>query len=142
MPSHRDPGTGTSADRECRKLIADHGNREALGWLQESKPKNIRTLGEQSPSESLRIAQDLYDAGAVKVLAVKIDSEPGVGETTNIVCVEMPVGLDSRQRLFKIEVQQASDAGFDPVSDDGQTYLFLYKFKLSLWQIVRMFFTH
>ena len=140
VPSHAEPGTGLSADQTCRKLLAEGENREALSWLQESKPGNIRTIGEQSPEESLRIVQVLYNAGAVKVHALKIDREAGFGETTNIVCVELPVASSARQKLFKIEAKTASSGGFDPVSDDGQTYLFLFKFKLSFWQAIRSLF--
>jgi hypothetical protein len=140
IPSHAEPGTGLHADKTCRKLFAEGENREALSWLQESKPGNIRTIGEQSPEDSLRIVQSLYNSGAVKVHALKIDREADFGETTNVVCVELPGVSSARQKLFKIEAKIASSGGFDPVSDDGQTYLFLYKFKLSFWPAVRSFF--
>lgn len=140
VPSYPEPGSGRHADETCRKLLAKGDNREALSWLQESKPGNIRTIGEQSPEDSLRIVQSLYNSGAVKVHALKIDREAGYGETTNIVCVELPVAGSERQKLFKIEAKTASSGGFDPVSDDGQTYLFLFKFKLSFWQTVRSLF--
>jgi hypothetical protein len=140
VPSRAEPGTGLRADATCRKLLAEGGNREALGWLQESKLGNIRTIGEQDPEESLRIVQSLYNSGAVTVRAVKIDREAGYGETTNIICVELPVASSARQKLFKIEAKTASNGGFDPVSDDGQTYLFLFKFKLSFSQIIRFLF--
>lgn len=64
----------------------------------------------------------------------------GVGETVNVVCVELPVEGDGRSKLFKFEADLATSAGFAPVADDGQTYLFLAHFKLSPWQIVRSLF--
>jgi hypothetical protein len=140
LPSGAEPGTGLRADETCRKLLAESDNREALSWLQESKPGNIRTLGEQSPEESLRIVQGLYESGAVKANALEIERDPGFGETSNIVCVELPAASAARNKLFAIEAKTASSGGFDPVSDDGQAYLFLYKFKLSFWQAVRLFF--
>jgi hypothetical protein len=71
---------------------------------------------------------------------VKIDRVAGVGETVNVVCVELPAAGARRAALFQIEANMAKGAGFDPVSDDGQTYLFLANFKLSVWQIVRSLF--
>ena len=140
IPSHAEPGTGMRADETCKKLLAEKENREALSWLQGSRPGDIRTIGEQSPEDSRRIVQRLYSSGAVRVQAVKIDRQAGFGETTNVVCVELPTVSGERQKLFEIEAETASRGGFDPVSDDGQTYLFLFKFKLGLWQILRSLF--
>lgn len=100
----------------------------------------IRTIGEQSPEDSLSIVQRLYNSGVVRVHAVKIDREPSFGERTNIVCVELPAASSARQKLFKIEAETALGGGFDPVLDDGQTYLSLFKFELSFWRIIRPLF--
>jgi hypothetical protein len=140
LPSRPEPGSGLPGDRTCKNFLARENQREALGWLQESRPGDIRTLGEQTSEDSLKIVQQLYSAGAVSVHAVKIDRVAGVGETVNVVCVELPAAGDGRPRLFKFEAGMANSAGFDPVSDDGQTYLFLANFKLSPWQIVRSVF--
>jgi hypothetical protein len=137
MSPHSHPGDGIRADTTCRKLLAEKENREALSWLEQSKPGNIRTIGEQNPEESLKIVKNLYAAGAVKAHVVGIERDPQYGETTNIVCVELPVDHASRKQLFHIEAKVASNEGFDPVLDEGQTYLFLYKFKLSLGQYIR-----
>jgi len=129
--------TGLSADKLCRKLLLEKENQEALNWLQQSKPGDIRTIGEQNPEESLKIVRDLYSSGAVKAHVVEIERVAGYGETTNIVCVELPKETSSREKLFKAESKVASSEGFDPVPDEGQTYLFLYKFKLSPYQTLR-----
>lgn len=136
MP-HAERGEGLRADKQCRTLLAEKENREALSWLEQSKPGDIRTIGEQSPEESLKIVKGLYSAGAVKTQVIEIERVAGYGETTNIVCVELPAEASARKALFKIESRTASSQGFDPVPDEGQTYLFLYKFKLSFWQALR-----
>ncbi len=140
LPSRAEPGSGLPGDRTCKNFVAQENHREALGWLRESRPGDIRTLGEQTPEDSRKIVQQLYDSGAIQVHAVKIDRVAGVGETVNVVCVELPAAGAGRAALFQIEANMAKGAGFDPVSDDGQTYLFLANFKLSVWQIVRSLF--
>jgi hypothetical protein len=134
---HAERGDGLRADKLCRTLLTERENREALSWLEQSKPGDVRTIGEQSPEDSLKIVKDLYSAGALKTQVVEIDRVAGYGETTNIVCVELPEAASARKALFKIESKTASSQGFDPVPDEGQTYLFLYKFKLSIWQVLR-----
>jgi len=71
------PGSGTSADKLCRKLLAEKTREEALSWVQQSEPKNVRTVGEQNPADSLKIVKKLYDAGAVQVYAVDCRSRDG-----------------------------------------------------------------
>ena len=139
MHSRAQPGEGLGADQLCRKLLSEKENREALAWVKESRSGDIRTLGEQSPEESFAIIKNLYDSGAVKAQVVQIERVSGYGETSNIVCVELPAAPRSRQGLFKVEAKIASSGGFDPVPDEGQNYLFLYKFKLSGWHALRTF---
>jgi len=136
---HPEPGAGLRAEKLCRKLLVEKENREALGWLQQSKPGDIRTIGEQSPEDSLEIVKGLYVAGANRAYVIEIERVPSYGETTNTVCVELPPTRSERIKLFKIESKTASNEGFDPVPDEGQSYLFLYKFKLSTWQILKAF---
>jgi hypothetical protein len=136
MP-HAERGEGLRGDKLCRTLLAEKENREALSWLEQSKPGDIRTIGEQSPEDSLKIVKGLYSAGAVMTHVVGIERVTGYGESTNIVCVELPGAASTRKALFKIESKTASSEGFDPVPDEGQTYLFLYKFKLTFWQVLR-----
>jgi hypothetical protein len=136
MP-HAERGEGLRADKLCRILLAEKENREALSWLEQSKPGDIRAIGEQSPEDSLKIVKGLYAAGAVKTHVIGIERVTGYGETTNIVCVELPTAASARKTFFKIESKTASNEGFDPVPDEGQTYLFLYKFKLTFWQVLR-----
>ena len=134
---HPEPGEGLRADNLCKTLLVEKENHEALTWLEQAKPGDIKTIGEQAPEESLRIVQNLYSAGALKAHVIEIERAAGYGETTNIVCVQLPTDPASRQRLFKIQSRIASSQGFDAVPDEGQTYLFLCKSKLSLGQYLR-----
>ena len=137
VPSRPKPGAGRSADTFCRKLLAEKENSEALTWLKQSRAGDIRTLGEQNPSDSLKMVEEIYNSGAIKANIIDIERVAGYGETSNVVCVEMPAAPEQRRKLFQIESRMATSAGFDPVADDGQTYLFLSNFKLSFGQMLR-----
>lgn len=71
-------------------------------------------MGEQSPEDSLSIVQRLYNFGAVRVQAVKIDREPSFGETTNIVCLELPAASSARQKPFKTKAAAEKTRGKYP----------------------------
>ena len=126
-----EPGSGRHQDAFCRNLLDTKTHREAKEWISESKDHNIRTIGEQSPEQSLEIVQRLYRDGAQKVWVVDIENYPNEGQSTNNLVVELPTDLQLRMKLFKLEARVAANQGFDPVSDDGQHYMFLYKFKLT-----------
>jgi hypothetical protein len=124
------PGSGRSQDAFCRDLLQKKSHREALSWVSESSEGNIRTIGEQTPKESLAIVKRLYEQGAKQVWAVDLEVYPNEGQSTNTLIVELPEQAELRKQLFHLEGRVAASEGFDPVSDNGQHYLFLYKFKL------------
>ena len=126
-----EPGSGHTQDAFCRNLLDTKTHREALSWVAESKDHDIRTIGEQSPEDSLRTVQRLYADGATRVWAVDLETYPKEGQSTNILIVELPNDPKLRRQMFRLEAQVGASEGFDPVSDDGQHYMFLYKFKLT-----------
>lgn len=73
----------------------------------------------------------LYASGAEKVWAGDLEFYPNDGQSTNILIVELPIEPNLRKQLFRLEARVAASEGFDPVSDDGQHFMFLYKFKLT-----------
>jgi hypothetical protein len=125
-----EPGSGAHQDPFCRKLLDSKTHREAFVWVKESKDRDIRTIGEQSPEESLKIVGRLYQEGAERVWAVDLEIYPNEGQSTNNLVIELPTDPKLRRKLFLLEGRVAASGGFDPVSDDGQHYMFLYKFKL------------
>jgi hypothetical protein len=112
-------------------LLAKKSHREALSWVSESRNGDIRTIGEQTPTESLAIVKRLYKEGAKQVQVVDLEIYPNEGQSTNILIVELPEQTELRKHLFHLEARVAASEGFNPVSDDGQHYMFLYKFKLT-----------
>jgi len=127
-----EPGSGLSADRLCRKLLQEKSHVEALAWMEHSKTNDIRTVGEQSPEHSLKIVKGLYASGAIQVQAVEVDRVAGVGETVNTLCVDLPRDPEKRKKLLAVEARVARAGGFDRVPDEGQQYMFLHGFKLTL----------
>jgi hypothetical protein len=125
-----EPGSGAHQDTFCRELLDTKTHREALAWVKESKDRDIRTIGEQSPEKSLKIVERLYQEGAERVWAVDLEIYPNEGQSTNTLVVELPTGPKLRKKLFLLEARVAASGGFDPVSDDGQHYMFLFKFKM------------
>jgi hypothetical protein len=125
-----EPGSGAHQDPFCRKLLDSKTHREALAWVKESKDHDIRTIGEQSPEESMKAVERLYHEGAERVWAVDVENYPNEGQSTNNLVIELPTDPKFRKKLFRLEARVAAGGGFDPVSDDGQHYMFLYKFKL------------
>ena len=124
-----EPGSGARQDPFCRKLLDTKTHREALAWVKESKDRDIRTISEHSPEESLRIVERLYQEGAEQVWAVDLEIYPHEGQSTNNLVIELPTDPTLRRKLFLLEARVAARGGFDPVSDDGQRYMLLYKFK-------------
>ena len=110
--------------------------------MRQSRPGNERTLGKQDPVHAMAIVQELYDSGATKVHVVKIERGTWLRETANILCTELPDDKTKREKLFKIEARTASSGSFDPTPDEGQTYMFMFKFKLGFWQTIARIIGH
>ena len=139
FPASPEPGSGKNADSFCLELLANKSHKEATQWLNEASSNNKRLIGEQNSAGSRKIVEDLYEMGAVNVEAVDFEMVAGYGEGTNILIVTLPKNADQRKLLFSYEARTATAEGFDPISDDGQNYMFLYKFKLSfVMSILRM----
>lgn len=118
------------SDEFCQQFLGDPNTREVLAWLR-GKPEGelFRTLGELgSTEESIALAQEIYDAGAVEVLAVEIDDydedDDGGGQNTGKLVVKLPDQPNARKRVFAWVNANSQSHGFDPEPDTGQNYLF------------------
>ena len=59
-----------------------------LFWAKEVEGSDkLRTIHDLDSAQSLAIIEKLYELGAVKVTAIEIESDPIVGETTNMLTV-------------------------------------------------------
>jgi hypothetical protein len=136
FPGAPEPGSGLRQDAHCLKVLADGPHAEARTWLSQAKPPEERFVGEQTPKEALAIVERLYSLGAKDVQAADITTSP-YGQWTQVLIVTLPTDTQARTALFDFGAHMASRAGFDPVSDDGQQYMFLFKFKASIWQLLQ-----
>ena len=119
----------SNEDAQMTKLLSTNlHQQEALSWLQIQDGKG-RTIGDGGPDEtvtaSLRLVKDLYQCGAVHVIAIDIDADTHT-ETTRTLIVEMPPQKELRKQLLQTEAKVAAQGGFDPVSDNGQRYFMLH----------------
>jgi hypothetical protein len=114
-------------DRWCEQLMAKGKSAEARAWFEEGDAKGeLRTVYEFDNVRTHTIIQELYDLGAAKVTATDIDSEPGFGETTDVLIVALPQDAEHRAKLFRYENRHSGFFGLGGVSDQGQKYLFLW----------------
>jgi hypothetical protein len=113
-------------DEFVQQFLGAPDTREVLEWLR-SKPEGelCRSLGESGSTEdSIALAQEIYDAGAVEVLAVEIDDYEGEGQNTGRLVIKLPDEPDARKRVFAWAGAIAESHGFDPDIDTGQCYIF------------------
>ena len=112
-------------DAFCLRLINRGHTGEARKWLTERKNGEVRTLGElESADESLALVEELYAAGAQKVMAVEIDIT-NAGQNTGKLVIELHPEAKWRKRCFEIQGTIARKQGYDPTPDVGQKYLFI-----------------
>jgi len=106
-----------------RERLADPSSTKAevLAWLSAS-PRN--TLGELgSNEESVRLAHQVYAAGAAEVLAIEINACGDI-ENSGKLLIKLPDHPLQRKSVFAWHGAQAESIGYDPEEDIGQTYLF------------------
>jgi hypothetical protein len=114
------------SDEFVQQFLGAPNTREVLEWLRGGAADDFRSLGELGTNEeSIAMAQEIYVAGAVEVLAVEIDDYPGEGQNTGKLVIKLPDRPDDRKRVFAWGGTMAESQGFDPEVDSGQSYLFV-----------------
>jgi len=108
-----------------KSILASGRAREAMSWLKESSVPE-RSLGEcRSCESSVKLVQELYDSGAVKVWAFDIDGEPTEEQNSGRLIVELPENPMTRANLLAKCNEIGAEQGFDPEQDYGQRYTIL-----------------
>ena len=109
-------------DPFCKKLLAEGNPAELRDWLKSGS----NTLGELTTNaESLKLANEIYQAGAIHVYAIEIDKYPHGSENTGKLVIELPKDNGSRNKVINWAARIAHDQGFDAYSDVGQQYIFV-----------------
>jgi hypothetical protein len=106
----------------AEQLLAHPRAREVLEWLRDGSA--ARTLGELPTREaSIDLAKGIYDLGASKVTAVRIDRYPDEEENAGTLVISLPKEKAVRERLFDWAAERAEELGYDPEPDAGQGHL-------------------
>lgn len=114
------------SDEFCQQFLSAPDTREVLEWLQSAPVGEFRSLGESGSTEdSIALAQEIYDAGAVEVLAVEIDDYEGEGQNTGKLVIKLPSGSEKRKPVLAWAGAIAESHGFDAERDTGQAYVFV-----------------
>jgi hypothetical protein len=105
--------------------LANPNKAEARAWLDKHTDKCRATLGELLNDESLELVNNLYNVGAVEVIAVEIDEYESEGENTGKLVIVLPGDKENRAKVLNICSGIAEELGFDPLTDYGQKRVFL-----------------
>jgi hypothetical protein len=107
------------------KFLTDPESEEAQSWLENANEEDGRNIFEFDPDASLAMVREVYALGAVKVLAVDIDREPDM-QNTNCLILELSTDPPSRASVIGWANDRATECGFEPGRDSGQSHIFVY----------------
>lgn len=131
MKSHSNPvavsqSGNTDHIHLVTKLLRSRRKAEALRWLSGSRRSERRVLGEfKGAKSSLDVIKKLYAAGAVKIIAVDIQSTSTGRQRTDKLVLELPADAKMRSAIFCWCKRQGGRAGYSPEHDGGETHLYL-----------------
>jgi len=109
-----------------QKLLQSRRKAEALRWLLGSQPPRRRVLGGFTGAKSsAKLVEELYAAGAVKVIAVEIKSKPTGSHWTEKLVLELPSDAKLRESIFRWCKRQGAKVGYSPEHDGGEKHLYL-----------------
>lgn len=119
------PGSGDHLHLIAKLLHSPH-KAEAKNWLDGSQPSCQRTIGLfKGAHRSLKVVKELYEAGAVKIFAVDIKTQPNGSQRTNKLVMELPADTKLRDAIFRWCKKQGDKAGYSPESDAGEKHMYL-----------------
>jgi hypothetical protein len=108
------------------KLLQSRRKAEALRWLSGSQPSRRRALGRfKGANPSVNLVKELYAAGAIRVIAVDIESRPTGSQWTEKLIIELPSDANRRASIFRWCKRQGAKAGYSPQHDAGEKHLYL-----------------
>jgi len=114
-------------DQLIARLLKDSAKMEAGEWIESGGDEQGRTIGScKTKQDSLNLIQEIYRAGAVKVIAVNIQRRPkSSGEHVGKLVVELPQDSNRRKTIFEWCKGQGESLGYSPEIDQGESHLFL-----------------
>jgi len=100
---------------------------EARAWLN-AGDETVRSLGHfKKPSDASKFVEELYQAGAVKVIAPDIYSGKRGGQFADALLVQLPKTAPGRKsaRMVCGKLRRRNLGAVEPDKDIGETHLFL-----------------
>jgi hypothetical protein len=120
------PSSKHKHEQLIRRLLASRKKAEALVWLTGHCKTDEMIIGCKTNRASIRLVKEIYDIGAVEVLAVHIRKKLRQNShRTGKLVVKLPSDAKSRKRIFDWCRRQGDAIGFSPDPDHGESHLFL-----------------
>ncbi len=113
----------SDVERFFEELLSKQNHAEAVSWLHESPELCVRTLGELETNESSTdVVTEAYEAGAVEVIAVDIETYPDGSQNTGRLVVLLPKAEAQRKQTLAWCNKQSELLGLPPEDEFGQKY--------------------
>jgi hypothetical protein len=108
-------------------LLKKHIQVEAREWLK-SSGKTTRSLGRfKSIRSALKFVEELYQAGAVQVIAPDVYEGKHGSQFSDNLLVQLPKSASQRKAILTVclQLEKKNVAAVEPSQDLGQTYIFI-----------------
>ncbi len=109
-------------------LMAQPNHEEVRSWLKSASERSVRVLGRfVNPSSALAAMDELYAAGAVKIVALDIYGKDAGQRFCDKIAVEMPTKPLLRHKIRDVccELKNKVGLSFGSKDDFGEKYLYL-----------------
>ena len=106
-------------DKHGDEIMASTEKAEARDWMKETN----HIFFKEDPKPVSQDIEDFYNAGATQVLIADIEKEDGY-DYGGALLVILPKDPAARTNLFQIGSRADTDFQNDPVTDEGQKYLY------------------
>jgi hypothetical protein len=109
----------SAIDKHGDEVMASTTKAEAREWMQATN----HVFFKEDAKQVAQYVEDFYQAGATQVLVADIEEYNGYqyGEALLIV---LPKDAAARAKIFQVGSRADTDFQNDPVSDQGQKYLY------------------
>lgn len=106
-------------DKHGDEIMASSTKGEAREWMKQ--PKHV--FFKADPKVVAQFVEDFYQAGATQVYIADIEEEEGNQYGESLLAV-LPTDPAARAKLFQVETRADTQFEDDPVTDQGQKYLY------------------
>jgi len=113
----------SDVERFFNDLLSKPNRAEAVSWLDASTEEAPRTLGELETNKSaIDLVHEAYEAGAIEVIAVDIETYDDGSQNTSRLVVLLPHDEAARKKTLKWCNRQSGRLGLPSEDEFGQKY--------------------